>query len=232
MRNIKKVWRDNTMPPTNYIWMKTNMNNELIGVYEWLNGQWHRIKIGGDSTNTYTKEEIDYLLQYTEQEIVRKLIEGDYGIDLTIDDALSTESEHAVQNKVVTAELMKKVDQEEFDALVASLPDITGIKCDTKENWNASTYIPAKGEIIIYSNYETKEVDGQTVNIPAIKIGSGNAYVQDLMFLNQDLSDALYDHILNNEIHVSQREKDFWNNKLNVDDDSEVVDEVLIFNRN
>lgn len=232
MRNIKKVWRDNTMPPTNYIWMKTNMNNELIGVYEWLNGQWHRIKIGGDSTDTYTKEEIDYLLQYTEQEIVRKLIEGDYGIDLTIDDALSTESEHAVQNKVVTAELMKKVDQEEFDALVASLPDITGIKCDTKENWANSTYIPQKGEIIIYSNYKTEEVDGQTVNIPAIKIGSGNAYVQDLMFLNQDLSDALYDHIQNTTIHVSQAEKDFWNNKLNVDDGNEVIDEVLIFNRN
>ena len=232
MRNIKKVWRDNTMPPTNYIWMKTNMNNELIGVYEWLNGQWHRIKIGGDSTDTYTKEEVDYLLQYTEQEIVRKLIEGDYGIDLTIDDALSTESEHAVQNKVVTAELMKKVDQEEFDALVASLPDITGIKCDTKENWAASTYIPAKGEIIIYSNYKTKEVGGQTVNIPAIKIGSGNAYVQDLIFLNQDLSDALYDHIQNTMIHVSQAEKDFWNNKLNVDDANEVVGETLIFNRN
>lgn len=232
MRNIKKVWRDNTMPPTNYIWMKTNMNNELIGVYEWLNGQWHRIKIGGDSTDTYTKEEIDYLLQYTEQEIVRKLIEGDYGIDLTIDDALSTESEHAVQNKVVTAELMKKVDQEEFDALVASLPDITGIKCDTEENWNASTYIPAKGEIIIYSDHKKKEVDGQMVNIPAIKIGSGNAYVQDLMFLNQDLSDALYDHIQNTTIHVTQAEKDFWNNKLNVDDAREVVDEVLIFNRN
>jgi hypothetical protein len=52
------------------------------------------------------------------------------------------------------------------------------------------------------------------------------------MFLNQDLSDALYDHILNNEIHVSQQEKDLWNNKLNVDDGNEVVDEVLIFNRN
>ena len=47
------------------------------------------------------------------------------------------------------------------------------------------------------------------VNIPAIKIGSGNAYVQDLMFLNQDLSDALYDHIQNTVMHVSQAEKDF-----------------------
>jgi len=232
MRNIKKVWRDNTMPPTNYIWMKTNMNNELIGVYEWLNGQWHRIKIGGDSTDTYTKQEIDYLLQYTEQEIIRKLIEGEYDISFDIDDALSTESENAVQNKVVTAELMKKVDQEEFDALVASLPDLAGVKYDTKENWNNSTYIPKKGEIIVYSNYATKEVDGQTVNIPAIKIGSGNAYVQNLMFLNQDLSDALYAHILNNAIHVTQEEKDRWNNKLNVDDENEVIDETLIFNRN
>jgi hypothetical protein len=52
------------------------------------------------------------------------------------------------------------------------------------------------------------------------------------MFLNQDLSDALYDHIQNTVVHVSQAEKDFWNNKLNVDDGNEVVDEVLIFNRN
>jgi hypothetical protein len=52
------------------------------------------------------------------------------------------------------------------------------------------------------------------------------------MFLNQDLSDALYDHIQNTTIHVSQEEKDRWNDKLNVDDYNEVDNEVLIFNRN
>jgi hypothetical protein len=39
MLNMKTIWRDNTMPPTNYIWMRTNMRHELIGVYEWLNGE-------------------------------------------------------------------------------------------------------------------------------------------------------------------------------------------------
>lgn len=236
MRNIKKIWRDNTMPPTNYIWMKTNINDELIGVYEWLNGQWHRIKFGGDSDyrDVYSKTEIDYLLQYTEQEIIRKLIEGEYEIDdFIIDDELSLVSKNAVQNKVITAELLNKVDKAEFDALVASLPDVTGIKYGTTEYWNnAVGYIPGPGEVIIYSDYRTKIVDGQTVNIPGIKIGSGNAYVQDLIFLDQDLSDALYAHILNKAIHVTQADKNRWNNKLNVDDNSEVVDEVLIFNRN
>lgn len=236
MRNIKKIWRDNTMPPTNYIWMRTDINDELVGVYEWLNGQWHRIRFGGDSDyrNVYSKTEVDYLLQYTEQEILRKLIEGEYEIDdLIIDSELSLESAHAVQNKVITAELLNKVDKAEFDALVASLPDMTGIKCETTEYWNnAIGYIPGPGEIIIYSDYQTKEVDGQTINIPGIKIGSGNGYVQDLAFLNQDLADALYDHITNTTMHVTQAEKDYWNNKLNVDDNYEVVDESLIFNRN
>ena len=38
---------------------------------------------------------------------------------------------------------------------------------------------------------------------------SGNGYVQDLEFLNEDLSAALYDHITNDTIHVTQAEKDF-----------------------
>ena len=49
------------MPPTNYIWMRTNMNDELIGVYEWLNGAWHRLKFGSDSDyrDVYSKTEVD-----------------------------------------------------------------------------------------------------------------------------------------------------------------------------
>lgn len=224
------------MPPTNYIWMKTDINDELIGVFEWLNGNWHRIKFGGDTDykDVYSKTEIDYLLQYTEQEIIRKLIEGEYEIeDWIVDNELSLESKNAVQNKVITAELLNKVDKAEFDALVENLPDISGIKCETTEYWNnAVGYIPKPGEIIIYSDYKTKEVDGQIINVPGIKIGSGNGYVQDLEFLNEDLSAALYDHITNDTIHVTQAEKDFWNNKLNVTDTEEVIEDTLIFNRN
>lgn len=45
------------MPPTNYIWMRTNVKNELIGVYEWLNGKWHKIDIDYEDKDVYTKTE-------------------------------------------------------------------------------------------------------------------------------------------------------------------------------
>ena len=58
------------------------------------------------------------------------------------------------------------------------------------------------------------------------------AYVQDLPFVNEDLRDKILEHINNPEIHVTMAEKLFWNNKINVNDASEVVNEALIFNRN
>lgn len=110
-------------------------------------------------------------------------------------------------------------------------------KRDTTENWNAARgMIPLEGEVIVYNDYATKIkiIDGeeQTVKIPAIKIGDGKAYVQDLPFVNEELRDQLLNHISNPEIHVTMAEKLFWNNKINVNDASEVVNEALIFNRN
>lgn len=74
-------------------------------------------------------------------------------------------------------------------------------------------------------------------NIPGIKIGSGNAYVQDLVFVGEDLSEKLLAHIENEELHTTLGEKAFWNNKVNIDDsyeamNEELIDETLIFNRN
>ena len=110
-------------------------------------------------------------------------------------------------------------------------------KHDTTANWNnAIGFIPLAGEIIIYTDYKTitKEIDGEErqVQIPAIKIGDGMAYVQDLPFVDEDLRDRIIDHINNSNIHVSLQEKLFWNNKLNVDDNAELVDGALILNRN
>lgn len=110
-------------------------------------------------------------------------------------------------------------------------------KRDTTENWNnARGMIPLEGEVIVYNDYATitKIVDEEekTIIVPAIKIGDGRAYVQDLPFVNDDLRDQLLNHINNPEIHVTMAEKLFWNNKLNVNDASEVVNEALIFNRN
>lgn len=118
-------------------------------------------------------------------------------------------------------------------------------KHDTTENWNkAKGFIPLPGEIIIYDDYEVKtwtvEEYGQTAtktaNIPNIKIGTGNAYVQDLAFVDEKTREMLLEHINNQDIHTTLQEKLFWNNKINIDDayaqiHQELEDETLIFTR-
>ena len=119
-------------------------------------------------------------------------------------------------------------------------------KRDTTENWNnARGFIPMAGEVIVYTDYETKtytveeygETVTKTVEIPNIKIGTGNAYVQDLGFVDEKTRDILMAHIQDHDIHVTLQEKVFWNNKINVDDAEEQIsgelsDETLILNRN
>lgn len=120
------------------------------------------------------------------------------------------------------------------------------LKRDTTQHWNeARGFIPLPGEVIVYTDYEVKtytieeygETVIKTVNIPNIKIGTGNAYVQDLAFVDEKTRDMLMDHINNYDIHVTLQEKLFWNNKINVDDAQEQIsgeleDETLILNRN
>ncbi len=111
----------------------------------------------------------------------------------------------------------------------ALLNKIVGIYRQTTAYWNAQTgYVPEAGDIIIYSDYKT--VDG--VDVPGIKVGSGNGYVQDLAFLGEADSQALLAHIADSGMHTSAAEKLSWNNKLNVNDEAEVVEEALVFNRN
>ena len=110
-------------------------------------------------------------------------------------------------------------------------------KRDTTQHWNeARGFIPLAGEIIVYIDYKIieKEVNGELRNlyIPAIKIGDGRTYIQDLPFADTELRDKLMEHIDNSNIHVTTQEKLFWNNKLNVNDDMELVDGALVLNRN
>lgn len=119
-------------------------------------------------------------------------------------------------------------------------------KHDTTANWdNATGFIPMAGEIIIYDDYQTKtwqeleygEMVTKTKNIPGIKIGTGNAYVQDLGFVDEDLRDTIMAHINNTNIHTTLSEKLFWNNKVNIDDayeqiHDELQNETLIITRN
>lgn len=76
-----------------------------------------------------------------------------------------------------------------------SLPDYEILAHTTAEWQDLSNYQSKFGSIYIYTDYDVK--DG--VNIPAIKIGDGSAYVVDLPFMS---------------CGVTEEEKDFWNNKV------------------
>lgn len=107
------------------------------------------------------------------------------------------------------------------------------ISTNTVAGWAAATgYVPESGEIVIYVDRETVTIEGRTVYVPGVKIGSGNAYVQDLAFADEKLSQTVMAHINNGDIHVTVEDKAFWDNKLNVTDTQETVGETLVFNRN
>ena len=104
---------------------------------------------------------------------------------------------------------------------------------DTTENWNAQrSFIPLRGEVIIYTDHgQMDDGYGNTINVPGVKIGDGSAYLIDLPFVGNDVRyqilHELREHTGNTVIHVTQEDRDFWNNKLNYS----INDGNLILNR-
>lgn len=123
-----------------------------------------------------------------------------------------------------TPGLMSVEDKKKLDSI--------GIYYNTTDYWNNERSIPAEGAIIIYSDYKTIEKDGVMVNVPGFKIGSGNAFVQDLAFVDEAQAQDLLAHISDSVAHTTEEEKKFWNNKLNVQDEAEVFEDTLVLNRN
>lgn len=92
---------------------------------------------------------------------------------------------------------------------------------DTTEHWNAKrSFIPMRGEIIIYTDKTQKDDGfGNVINIPGVKIGDGSAYLIDLPFVGDDerfeILSELRAHTNDRASHVSPEDRAFWNNKLN-----------------
>lgn len=102
-----------------------------------------------------------------------------------------------------------------------------------KSEWDADRdTIAEKDALYIYSDYKTIQKDGKQLLVPGLKIGDGVSYLIDIPFvnnLNSEFEDLLLDHINNKVIHVSAYDREFWDNKLNLD--LELQDENLILNR-
>lgn len=106
----------------------------------------------------------------------------------------------------------------------------SAVEHGTKEYWASRIgYVPEEGAIIVYDDYGKITVDDKEVLVPAIKIGTGNAFVQDLAFVGDVESKAILEHIENSSAHVSEEDRRKWDNKISVDDDHEVIGETLEF---
>ena len=80
---------------------------------------------------------------------------------------------------------------------------------DTEENWNSQYYLVGQpNHIYVYTNHS--RVDGH--DIPAIKIGTGS-YLIDQPFASPD-TEILNTHVSDMIRHISQNEREFWNNKV------------------
>ena len=121
--------------------------------------------------------------------------------------------------------LMAAVDKAKLDGI--------NIQCKTTAEWAQNiNYVPKLGEIIIYSDHDSYEFEGETIPVPDIKIGDGHAYCVDLPFIHAGerarILAQINNHINNSTIHVTAAEKEFWNNKLNY----QITGEMLTLDRN
>ena len=115
--------------------------------------------------------------------------------------------------------------------LTANCQENQFIKSGTKEYWaTQNNYVPPLNTIIVYTNADKIEKNGEEILIPKIKIGDGNAYCVDLPFVDDGILEKLNNHINNTDIHVTPQEKSFWNNKINTE--NYILEENLIFTRN
>jgi len=55
----KTLWKDNTMPPTNYLWLKIGQDGEVVGLYEHNGHRWIKIADGEHVGSSLTFIDLD-----------------------------------------------------------------------------------------------------------------------------------------------------------------------------
>ena len=83
---------------------------------------------------------------------------------------------------------------------------------------------PELGQLVIFTNCERKKSDGTTITSAGIKVGEGNEEnkktIEQLPFIDW----FYWDHINDEDIHVTAKQKTFWDNKITCE---ELDDETL-----
>ena len=105
------------------------------------------------------------------------------------------------------------------------------VSCGTTAYWQDHiSYIPKIGEIVVYTDHSSYEENNETVYVPGVKIGDGNAYGIDLPFIDDAIARTILAHTTNSEIHVTASDKASWNNKLCLHENPVVNNNLYLFN--
>lgn len=119
-----------------------------------------------------------------------------------------------------------------IDTIENELQDVAKVFIKTTDEWNLDpSQMSQKNTFYVYSDHMTS--DGKL--IPGIKIGDGKAYIADLPFID----DIFINHINDNVRHITQEERESWNNKVRAyyeQDDLKIApvegEELLVLTRN
>ena len=118
-----------------------------------------------------------------------KLISSD--ASAIVDTALSPTSKNPVENRAIYQAVNSKAE----------------ILSNTVDGWNQQPQLVAeKNKLYVYTDY--KLIDGNPV--PGFKVGDGTSQLIDMPFSNE----PFFEHMANTYIHVTDEEKNFWNNKV------------------
>lgn len=106
---------------------------------------------------------------------------------------------------------------ETYDALLKKHIPIIGT---TAYFEGVKTTVPPKGQLVIYSDLRSiTKSDGTTITSAGIKVGDGIKTIEQLPFIDW----FYWDHISDTDIHVTTKEKKFWDKKITC----EVLGETL-----
>ena len=113
-----------------------------------------------------------------------------------------------------------------IEAINNALQDKATICMKTSSEWGQQVdMIGQLNTFYIYTDRTKKEDQhGNIINYPGIKVGDGSSYLIDLPFVD----DLFYSHTNDMNIHVTLAEKQFWNNKVRIQD-SKLDEQNLIF---
>lgn len=88
------------------------------------------------------------------------------------------------------------------------------IYCDTSAHWETQVHLVSEeGAIYVYLD-KTYDAPGADITAPSIKIGDGLAYVVDLPFQDELISDEVMQRIAEQTGGVTEAEREMWNNKV------------------